>query len=93
MSPLLCHPLIIFNERLNKTSSDRFKAYKLFEGASLFNPCVAKTTGYDHAMKVLEKLRNYPVLNKEGAGNIMDRRKRGYRAYRENARLVPAEFD
>ena len=82
-----------FNERLNERSGDRFEAYELFEGASIFDPCVAKKTGYDDAMKLLEKLRNYPALNKEGAGNIVDRLKRGYRAYRENARLVPAEFD
>ena len=82
-----------FNERLNEPSGDRFKAYELFKGASLWDPCVAKSTKHSDAMELLEKLRVYPVLNKGGEGNIVDRLKHGYNVYRKNAFCVPAEYD
>ena len=82
-----------FNERLNEPSGDRFKSYELFKGASLWDPCVAKSTKHSDAMELLEKLRVYPVLNKGGEGDIVDRLKRGYNAYRKNAFCVPAEYD
>ena len=44
-------------------------------------------------MIMLEKLRTYPTLNKEGEKKIVDGLKRGYRAYRSNARLVQFKFD
>ena len=44
-------------------------------------------------MILLKKLRTYPTLTKEGEKNTGGGLKRGYRAYRSNARLVPSEFD
>ena len=72
---------------------DRFDVFQLFEGASLMDPIVAKNTSHEDAIMMLEKLRTYPALNKSGEKNIVDGLKRGYRAYRSNARLVPSEFD
>ena len=82
-----------FNKRLNDPSGDRFVANEVFKGASLIDPIVAKNTSHDDAMKLFEKLRAYPVLNKEGEGNIVNRLKHGYRAYRMIARRVPKEMD
>ena len=62
-------------------------------GAAILDPSVAKTTRYDEAMSILEKLRCYPALNKAGPENIVDRLKRGYSAFRQNAMRVPQEFD
>ena len=72
---------------------DRFEVFQFFEGASLMDPIVAKYTSHEDAMITLEKLCTYPTLNKEGEKNIVDGLKRGYRAYRSNARLVRSEFD
>ena len=57
------------------------------------DPIVAKNTSHEDAMMMLENVRTCPALNKEGEKNSVDGLKRGYRAYRSNARLVPSEFD
>ena len=57
------------------------------------DPFVAKTTRHDDAMNILEKLRCYPALNKQGPENIVGRLKQGYSAFRQNAMRVPQEFD
>ena len=82
-----------FNARLNNPSGDRFEAIQLFEGASILDPHVAKTTRHHEVMAKLEKLRCYPALNKEGPENIVDRLKLGYSAFRQNAMRIPQEFD
>ena len=45
------------------------------------------------AMNILEKLRCYPALNKQGPENIVGRLKQGYSAFRQNAMRVSQEFD
>ena len=82
-----------FNQRLNDPMGERFDVFHIFEGASLMDPIVAKNTSHEDVMVMLEKLRTYPTLNKEGEKKIVDGLKRGYRAYRRNARLVPSKFD
>ena len=69
--------IIYLNKRLNKQDDDRFKAYELFKGRSLLDPYVTKNTSYKEAMELLETLRQYPVLNKEGKGNVVNRLKQG----------------
>ena len=81
------------NTRLNDPSGDRFEALQLFEGASILDPSVAKTTRHDDVMPKPEKLRCYPALNKVGPENIVDRLKLGYSAFRQNAMRVPQESD
>ena len=58
-------------QRLNNPSGDRFEVIQLFEGASIMDPHVAKTTRHHEAMSKLEKLRFYPTLNKEGPETIV----------------------
>ena len=61
-----------FNERLNE-GGDRHSAYELFQGASIFDPFIAKDISHSDAMALLQKLRHYSVLNKDGNYNIVDR--------------------
>ena len=72
---------------------DRHSAHELCHGASTFDPFVAKDVSHPGTIALLQKLRHYPVLNKDGNCNIVDRLIQGFRAYRQNANLVVKQFD
>ena len=82
-----------FNERMFVESGDRFIATELFEGASVFNPAIAKHLSRDEAMAKLEKLRHLPALNLEGDDNIVDKLKRGWSTYRQKVLMVHSKFE
>ena len=82
-----------FNSRMFVETGDRFTAVELFEGASIFNPAIAKTLSREEAMSKLEKLRHLPALNKEGDANIVDKLKDGWNAYRQKVAVAYSEFD
>mmetsp|Transcript_6356 Transcript_6356/g.9286 ORF Transcript_6356/g.9286 Transcript_6356/m.9286 type:complete len:182 (-) Transcript_6356:66-611(-) len=74
-------------------TGDRFTAVELFEGASVFNPAIARGLTREEAMSKLEKLRHLPALNKEGDANIVNKLKKGWNAYRQKVLNVYSKFD
>ena len=72
---------------------DGFIATELFEGASIFNPAVAKHLSRNQAMAKLEKLRHHPALNLEGEDNIVDKLKHGWSIYRQKVAVAHSKFE
>ena len=81
-----------FHERVNVEGGDRFELAEFFRGARVFNPFFAANCDYDEGLVLIEKMRHYHILN-QGDNPIIDRLKRGWRAYRRNAIRVVREFD
>ena len=90
---LLAPAIEYFNERMFDETGDRFTAVELFDGASIFNPAIAKVLTRDEAMSKLEKLRHLPALNNEGVDNIVNKLKRGWNAYRQKVLMVHSKFE
>ena len=72
---------------------DGFIATELFEGASIFNPAVAKHLSRNQAMAKLEKLRHHPALNLEGEDNIVDELKHRWSTYRQKVAVAHSKFE
>ena len=81
-----------FLSRINDPSGDRFIVSELFRGAQIFNPFYAARISFNEGLKHIDKLKHYPILN-QGEESMDVRLKRGWRAYRQNAIRVVAEFD
>ena len=65
---------------------------EFFRGAQVFDPFFAASVDYNVGLTLIEKMRGYHILN-QGEDTIIDKLKRGWRAYRENARRVVKAFD
>ena len=82
-----------FFERVNVESGDRFSLVEFFRGARVFDPAYAASHTLQECLELIDKLKHYPILTC-GEDSIIDRMKRGLRAYRQNARQVktPSDF-
>jgi len=77
---------------VNVEGGDRFAIAEFFRGARVFDPFYAASIDYEKGLELIEKMRHYPILN-QGEDSIIDKLKRGWRAYRANACRVVEQFD
>jgi hypothetical protein len=66
---------------------------EVFKGATVFNPHIVKTLSTEAADNLLEKLRDYGIMNKDGEENIVDALKKSFPAVRQKAMQVVKKFD
>ena len=81
-----------FHSRVMVEGGDRFALAEFFRGAQVFDPFFAASVDYNVGLELIEKMRGYHILN-QGDDTIIDKLKRGWRAYRVNANRVAKAFD
>ena len=80
--------------RIFHPDGDRYVLSEFFFGARIFDPTYAKNLSQQEANVLINKMRSYPILSK---GNEEDtfayRLRNGFKAYKQRARFVIANFD